>query len=133
MTIRGNRAQRISADPDWYEPHGIPLGYRLGDLLILSGQAPIGPTGEIVGVGDFDAQAEQVFENLDRVLQAGGSSLGNVLKITYYLTDTAKFPKIVELRERYFEQPLPAEMLIGVASLALPELMIEADAIAVVE
>lgn len=127
------RVERITTDPDPYEPFRLALGYRVGDLLLVSGQAAISPEGEIVGVGDFDAQAEQTFRNLQRVLEAGGSSLANVIKVTIYLTDMANFPKIVELREKWFTPPYPADTIVEVRSLALPELEIEIEAIAVAD
>jgi 2-iminobutanoate/2-iminopropanoate deaminase len=125
--------ERITTEPDWYEPYRIALGYRVGDLLVLSGQAAIDREGNVVGAGDFDAQARQVFENLAFVLEAGGSSLANVVKVTIYLTDMANFPKIVELRGRYFTPPYPADTIVEVNALALPELMIEIEAIAVAD
>ena len=127
------RIERITTDPDPYEPFRLALGYRVGDLLFISGQAAISPGGEIVGEGDFDRQAEQVFANLQRVLAAGGSSLMNVVKVTIFLTDMANFPKIVELRGRYFTPPYPADTIVEVSSLALPELQIEIEAIAVAD
>ncbi len=84
------RIQRITTDPDPYEPFRLALGYRVGDVLYISGQAAISPEGEVVGAGDFDRQAEQVFANLERVLKAGGSSLENVVKVTIFLTDMAQ-------------------------------------------
>ena len=100
-------------------------------LVIVSGQAAIDEHGEIVGLGDFDAQAEQVFRNLTRVLEAGGSSLDRIVKVTIYLTDMANFPKIVELRGRWFTAPYPADTIVEVSALALPGLEIEIEAIAV--
>jgi 2-iminobutanoate/2-iminopropanoate deaminase len=126
------RPVRITTDPDWYEPFKISLGYRIGDLIVLSGQAAISPEGEIVGEGDFDAQAEQVFRNLERVLGAAGASLRDVVKVTIYLTDMGNFPKIVELRGRWFTAPYPADTIVEVGALALPGLMIEIEAMAVV-
>ena len=125
------RPVRITTDPDWYEPFRIALGYRIGELIVLSGQAAITPQGELVGEGDFDAQAEQVFRNLEHVLGLAGATLADVVKVTIYLTDMANFPKIVELRERWFTAPYPADTIVEVRSLALPGLMIEIDAIAV--
>ena len=75
-------------------------------------------------------QAEQAFENLRRVLEAGGSGLDKIVKVTIYLTDMANFPKIVELRARYFSQPWPADTIVEVSALALPELEIEIEAVA---
>ncbi|HKP18285.1 MAG TPA: RidA family protein [Gaiellaceae bacterium] len=127
------RIDRITTDPDPYEPFRLALGYRVGDLLFVSGQAAISPEGEIVGLGDFDAQAEQVFRNLKRVLEAGGSSLANVFKVTIYLTDMSNFEQIVELRGKWFTPPYPADTIVEVTSLALPGLEIEIEAIAVAD
>ena len=77
------------------------------------------------------AQAEQTFRNLQRVLEAGGSSLDRVVKVTIFLTDMGNFPKIVDLRGRWFTPPYPADTIVEVTSLALPELQIEIEAIAV--
>jgi reactive intermediate/imine deaminase len=127
------RIQRITTDPDPYEPFRLALGYRVGDMLYVSGQAAISPEGEVVGEGDFDRQAEQTFANLERVLKAGGSSLENVVKVTIFLTDMGNFGKIVELRGKYFTAPYPADTIVEISSLALPELMIEIEAIAVAD
>lgn len=121
----------INADPDPYEQFNIALGFRVGSLLFISGQASINEEGDVVGEGDFDRQADQVFSNLARVLKAGGADLRDVVKVTIYLTDMANFPKIVQLRARYFSKPYPADTIVEVSSLALPELMIEIEAIAV--
>ncbi len=124
--------QQIRLDPDPYEPFRLSQGFRVGDLVIVSGQAAIDEHGQLVGVGDFDAQAEQTFRNLARVLEAGGSSLDRVVKVTIFLTDMSNFGKIVELRGKWFTPPYPADTIVEVTSLALPELEIEIEAIAVV-
>jgi enamine deaminase RidA (YjgF/YER057c/UK114 family) len=54
-----------------------------------------------------------------------------VVKVTIFLTDMANFPKVVELRGRWFSPPYPADTIVEVTSLALPELEIEIEAIAV--
>ena len=124
--------QQIRLDPDPLEPYAFSQGFRVGELVIVSGQAAIDQQGQIVGAGDFDAQAEQTFRNLARVLEAGGSSLDRIVKVTIFLTDMSNFPKIVELRKRWFTPPYPADTIVEVSSLALPELEIEIEAIAVV-
>jgi reactive intermediate/imine deaminase len=125
------RVEQIRVDPDPYEPIRLSQGFRVGDLLYDSGQAANDEHGEIVGAGDFDAQAEQVFSNLRRVLEAGGSSLERIVKVTIFLTDMGNFPKIVELRGKWFTPPYPADTIVEVTSLALPELEIEIEAVAV--
>ena len=123
--------EQIRTDPDPYEPYRLSQAMRVGDLIFVSGQAAISPEGELVGIGDFDAQAEQTFRNLERVLEAGGSGLHRIVKVTIFLTDMANFPRIVELRGRWFTPPYPADTIVEVSSLALPGLEIEIEAIAV--
>lgn len=123
--------QQIRLDPDPLEAYALSQGFRVGDLVIVSGQAALDEQGRIVGPGDFDAQAEQTFRNLARVLEAGGSSLERIVKVTIFLTDMANFPKIVELRGKWFTPPYPADTIVEVTSLALPELELEIEAIAV--
>ena len=127
------KIERIRIDPDPYEPFRLAQGYRVGDLLFISGQAAIDQTGQIVGVGDFEAQAKQTFENLDRVLRAGGSSLRNVVKVTIFLTDMTNFDRIVQLRGQWFTAPYPADTIVEVRSLYSPDAMIEIEAIAVAD
>lgn len=120
----------IAIDPDPLAPYAISPGWKVGDLLFLSGQAAIDDAGAIVGVGDFDAQLAQTFANIDRVLAAGGSSRDRIVKVTIYLTDMGNFPAMVEARKRYFSAPWPADTIVEVQALALPELMVEIDVIA---
>jgi len=123
-------AVQVSTEPDPLAPYRISQAFRVGDLVSTSGQAAIDRDGNLVGVGDFAAQAEQVFANLAEVLEAGGSSLAQVIKVTIYLTDMARFPDIVALRERHFTPPYPADTIVEVKALALPELEIEIEATA---
>ncbi|WP_416909273.1 MAG: RidA family protein [Polymorphobacter sp.] len=117
--------------PDPLGDYAISPGWVVGDLLFLSGQAAIDETGSIVGADDFDAQLAATFANIDRVLAAGGSDRSRIVKVTIYLTDMANFSKIVEARRRYFSKPWPADTTLEVKALALPELMVEIDVIAV--
>jgi 2-iminobutanoate/2-iminopropanoate deaminase len=124
-------AHAITLDPDPLAAYAIAPGWRVGNLLFLSGQAAIDPAGAIVGVGDFAAQLAQTMANIDRVLAAGGSDRSRIVKVTIYLTDMANFPAIVEARRTYFTPPYPADTVVEVRALALPELMVEIDVVAV--
>lgn len=74
------------------------------------------------------------FENLDKVLRAGGSSLKNVVKVTIMLRDMKNFEKIVELRGKYLTPPpYPADTIFEVSSLFSPDALIEIEAIAVAD
>ena len=123
---------QIATDPDPYAPYLLSQGIRVGDLLLVSGQVGIDDAGELVSLDDFETQADQAFRNLSRVLEAGGSSLDRVAKVTIFLTDmAANFPKVVELRRKWFSQPYPADTIVEVRSLYRPEVLLEIEAIAV--
>ena len=126
-------AKQIKTSPDPYEAFNIAQAYRAGDFIFVSGQAALDLEGNLVGVGDFNAQAVQAFENLKAVLTAGGSSLDQLLKVTIYLTDMTNFENVVAIRERYFSPPWPADTLVEVSALALPELMIEIEGVALAD
>jgi len=68
-------ATPIHLDPDPLAPYRISPGYVVNGMAYLSGHAAISESGELVGVGDFDAQAEATFQSLERTLQAAGSDL----------------------------------------------------------
>ena len=99
------QAVRIKTDPDFYAPFKVAQAYRVGDLIFVSGQASIDDDGNVVGVGDFDAQARQTYSNLDRVLKAGGSDRSKIVKLNVYIKDMGNFPTIMSLREQLFTPP----------------------------
>jgi reactive intermediate/imine deaminase len=102
---------------------------RCGDTLYLSGQIGLDPsTGKLVD--GIDDQIQRVFGNLKAVAEAAGASLGDVVKLTVYLTDLTNFGRINETMARFFSQPYPARAVVGVASLPRGAL-VEADAIIV--
>jgi reactive intermediate/imine deaminase len=102
---------------------------RSGDTLYLSGQIGLDPaSGQLVE--GIENQIQRVFGNLKAVAEAAGASLGDVVKLTVYLTDLANFARVNEAMARYFKQPYPARAVVGVASLPRGAL-VEADAIIV--
>jgi reactive intermediate/imine deaminase len=121
--------KRVHTTPDVYEPYLLSQGIRMGDVLYISGQAGYGDDGKIVA-GGFRAQGEQAFSNLRRALEAGGSSLNKVAKVTIFVTDMHHFNEVVDLRRKYFSEPYPADTIVEIQALYTPEAMIEIEAIA---
>jgi reactive intermediate/imine deaminase len=121
--------KRVHTSPDVYEPFLLSQAIRMGDVLYVSGQAGYGDDGKIVA-GGFRAQGEQAFSNLRRALEAGGSSLDRVAKVTIFLTEMGHFNEVVELRRKYFSEPYPADTIVEIKALYTPEAMIEIEAIA---
>ena len=87
--------EQIATNPDPYAPYLLSQGIRIGELLLVSGQVGIDGEGELVSLDDFETQADQAFRNLQTVLEAGGSGMDRVVKVTIFLTDmAANFPKV---------------------------------------
>jgi reactive intermediate/imine deaminase len=103
-----------------------------GRTLYVSGQIALDRDGNVVGP-DFAAQTLQVFENLKDALAAGGATFADVVKLTVFLTDAEQIQTYRQIRDRYITGSPPASTLVQVVRLARPELMIEIEAIAVVE
>jgi 2-iminobutanoate/2-iminopropanoate deaminase len=102
---------------------------RFGDLLFVSGVAPLDVEGRLVGPGDPVAQTRQIFLNLQRVLDAAGASFADVLKVTVFLTDVGDRTKINPVRQEFFGAARPASTLIGVRELAVPGMRVEIEAV----
>ena len=85
--------------------------------VYLSGQIPLDPESMEIVTGDTRAQVEQVLANLEAVAAAAGGSLGDVAKLTVYLTDLGDFNTVNEVMAEHFREPYPARAAVGVAAL----------------
>lgn len=104
---------------------------QFGDLVFTAGQVGLDPlTGELAP-GGVDAETHQALKNLSNVLQAAGSSLGNVVKTTVFLRDMNDFARMNSIYGQYFVENYPARSTVQVA--ALPKgAAVEIEAIAVI-
>ena len=89
---------------------------RAGDMVFLSGQLGIDPASGNLLVG-FDAQAHQVFRNLQAVCQAAGGDLANIVRLGVFLTDMSDFARFNQIMGEYFSEPYPARAAVQVAGL----------------
>ena len=111
-----------------------PLGaysqaVRCGKMLFVSGQIAIDPkNGELV-MSSFAEQCHRVLLNLKIILEAGGSDLENVLKVTIYMKNLAQFNELNEIYSEYFGASKPARACVEVSSLP-KDVAVEIDAIA---
>lgn len=107
---------------------------RAGSTLYISGQVALDRDGTLVGDGDIRAQARQVYQNLQAVMQHFGGSLRQIVKTTIYLTHWAYRPAVSEVRDEFFPSgPYPASTLVVVESLVDPRLLLEIEAVAVLD
>ena len=103
-----------------------------GRLVAVSGQVAFDEAGAVVR-GEAAEQAEQAFENVRRCLAAEGATFDDVVKLTYYVTDIRHLAEIRTVRDQLMPgAEKPASTAVQVVALALPELLLEIDAFAVV-
>lgn len=105
-------------------------------LAFVAGQVAFDGEGQLVGEGDLRAQAHQVFRNLRTALEAAGCGFDDVVKLVTYVVNYQPEHRAVlaEVRPDYIPTTNPpVSTLLGVQSLALPGLLIEIDAVAVLD
>lgn len=104
-------------------------GLRIGDLIFVSGQGPLDPaTGQIVG-DTVEEQTARVLENIKAILEAGGASMADVVKVTAHLSDLVLFERYNKVYATYFPDPKPTRTTVGSQLLGI---LVEIDAIAYV-
>jgi enamine deaminase RidA (YjgF/YER057c/UK114 family) len=121
---------------------GAPSGYsqvvdvRAKRIIFIAGQTALDLKGELIGKGDFAAQAEQVFQNLTAALQSVGCTASNLVKLTVFVRDIDNLSTYREARNRFFATSTPpaapAVTLVEVSKLYGPDFMIEIEAVAAV-
>ncbi len=105
---------------------------RAGALLFVSGIVAVDADGRLVGGDDVVEQTRQVFRNMGEVLAAAGCGLGDVVKVTVFLTDIDDRPRINPVRQEVFGSARPASTLVEVPRLALEGARVEIECVAVV-
>ncbi len=115
-----------------------PFGYSQivevsgGHTVYISGQVPLDANNELVGAGDFAAQARQTFANVRRALESVNLTFNNVVKVQMYLTDITNLPALRDVRDEFVNtaEP-PSSTTVEVSALFRPDVLFELDVIAV--
>ena len=102
-------------------------------FVFISGQLARASDGSIVGPKDMRAQIKQVGENLKIALESVGASLADLVKTTTFVTDIDEFFKHVDVRHDYLGVALPTSTTVEVRRLAHPDLVVEIEAVALLE
>lgn len=112
-------------------PPGYSHVVKDGDTIYVAGQVARASNGQTVGVGDFTAQAEQVFKNIQAALESVGSNMSHLMKLNVFMTHREDFPSYREVRPKFVpDDVLPVSTLIFCAGLADPDFRIEVEVIA---
>lgn len=124
---------RIAA-PEGVAPSGrySHVASGTGRFIAVAGQVPLDENNELVGAGDPEAQARQVFLNLSRCLAAAGASFEDVIKLNYYFTAPEVLLAARTAREEAMGDLQPASTAVQVVALFKPDFVLEVEAYAVV-
>ncbi|MBI4337733.1 MAG: hypothetical protein HY683_07915 [Chloroflexi bacterium] len=124
--------KEVFNSPKEWTPGFINHVCRVENWAFTSGMTARAKDGNLVGSNDIVAQTKKVYEKLANQLDAAGLSLRNVVKLNTFITPKADAAKYWETRAQYFpaNQPQPAETLVNCKALALPDMVLELDAVA---
>lgn len=100
--------------------------------MSVSGTAPVGENGEVVGVGDPYVQARRCIEIIEKALGEAGASLGDVVRTRMFVTDISQWEAIGRAHGEAFGEVLPATAMVEVSQLIDPDMLVEIEADAIV-
>jgi len=129
-------SRAIVNPPSLHDP--VPFGYshavgaRGDEFVFVAGQYASGPDGRVTSA-DFADQVERSFANLGAALEAVELGFGDVVRLGTFIVDhdVEKLHVLGAALQRIWGDALPSQTLVGVAALALPEMLFEVDAVAV--
>ena len=125
--------QTIQQATGVYPLTAYALAVRVDRTIYVSSLAPLDEREQPVAVGDFRGQAEKTFQHLAAVLQASGAEMRHLVKLTSYITDVRNQPALREARRAALGEAKIALSLAVVTALQRPEILINLDAIAVID
>ena len=118
----------------WQTPYNFSQAWKIDksqSMVFVSGQASLSSDGEILHLNDFEGQVHVTMQNIKTVLDHAGASLEDVIRLGIFITDMENFPSFVDILGEYFPGEKPANTVLGISCLALPGLLIEIEAVAV--
>ena len=117
-----------------YEPSiGFSRAVRAGNLISVSGTAPIGPDGKTVSPGNPSAQARRCFEIIRAALEDAGASMSNVVRTRMFLTNIDDWEKVGPVHGEFFRDIRPASTIVQVSRFIDPDWLVEIEADAVIQ
>lgn len=111
--------------------HGLKVDIGDSEMIFVTGQIAMDKDGNAVIPNDITAQAEFIFQNIQKILAEGGASIDDVVKAVIYVTDMNDFKAISAVRNKYFEKAKPVSTLVEISKTVKEGCNLEIEVIAI--
>jgi len=126
------KRQIVRSGAPWESIVGYSRATRVGPHVAVSGTAPVGEDGEVVGIGDAYAQTKRCIEIIEAALGEAGATLGDVVRTRMFVTDISQWEAIGRAHGESFGDILPATAMVEVSQLIDPNMLVEIEADAII-
>lgn len=123
----------IHSGAPWEGAVGYCRAVRLGSHIAVSGTAPVGDDGEVVGIDDAYVQAQRCIVIIGEALERAGASLSDVVRTRMFVTDIGRWEEIARAHKEAFGEVSPATSMVEVARLIDPDMLVEIEADALLD
>jgi len=126
------KRQIVRSGAPWESIVGYSRAMRVGPHVAVSGTAPVGEDGEVVGIGDAYAQTKRCIEIIEAALGEAGATLSDVVRTRMFVTDISQWAAIGRAHGESFGDILPATAMVEVSQLIDPKMLVEIEVDAIV-
>ena len=122
-------------NPGWkrFEKMTFSPAIKRGNMLFISGIAATDDRGNVLHKGDIVAQTREIYEKIKAVLTEAGTTFDSIVKTTEYITTLENYKETAKVRREFFENIFPASTGVIVQGLLKKDVLIEIEAIAILD